>query len=212
MRPRPGFTLLEVIVAITVTGLALTTAGMALSAARNTAARIQLHQTRTEADSRLRALLTDMLRHAPLAEQVDEPLLVVDRSGVTPVLRFLSTGVREPYGTGGVWRVQVAMHDSTLVMRATPTGRDSDASPLTATLSPVTRFDVRVLEHATALASANWRADWPIAQDRPRAIELSWQRSAETRSDETRSDETRSDDTTFMPLRVVLAPLERPRS
>jgi len=206
-RPRVGFTLLEVIVAITVTGLALTTAGMALSAARNTAARIQNHEARTEADSRLRALLTDMLRHAPLAEQVDEPLLVVDRTGATPVLRFLSTGVREPYGTGGVWRVDVTLRDSTLVMRATPTGRDIDASPLTATLSPVTRFDVRVLEHATALASPNWRADWPIAQDRPRAIELSWQRSGETRS-----DETQSGDAMPMPLRVVLAPLERPRS
>ena len=39
MRPRRGFTLLELIVAITVTGLALTTAGMALTAARSTAAR-----------------------------------------------------------------------------------------------------------------------------------------------------------------------------
>ena len=37
-RTRAGFTLLEVIVAITVTGLALTTAGMALTAARSTAA------------------------------------------------------------------------------------------------------------------------------------------------------------------------------
>jgi len=102
MRPRPGFTLLEVIVAITVTGLALTTAGMALSAARSTAARIQRHEARTEADGRVRAVLTDMLRHAPRAEQVDEPLLVVDRTGPTPVLRFLSTGVHEPDGTGGV--------------------------------------------------------------------------------------------------------------
>ena len=207
MRPRRGFTLLEVIVAITVTGLALTTAGMALTAARSTAARIEAHEARTEAESRVRALLTDMLRHAPQAEQVDEPLLVVDRSGTTPVLRFLSTGVREPYGTGGVWRVEVALRDSAVVVRATPTGRDIDASPLTATLSPVTRFDVRVLEHATRLATANWRADWPIAQDRPRAIELTWQRP-----DGQRPVGTGSGDAIPMPLRVLLAPLERPRS
>ena len=197
MRPRPGFTLLEVLVAITVTGLALTTAGMALSAARSTAARIQRHEARTEADGRVRAVLTDMLRHAPRAEQVDEPLLVVDRTGTTPVLRFLSTGVREPYGTGGVWRVEVTLRDSALVMRATPAGREREAWPLTATLSAVTGFDVRVLEHATTLAAATWRADWPIAQDRPRAIELTW---------------LGSDDATAPPLRVVLAPLERPRS
>lgn len=197
MRPRPGFTLLEVLVAITVTGLALTTAGMALSAARSTAARIERHEARTEADGRVRAVLTDMLRHAPRAEQVDEPLLVVDRTGPTPVLRFLSTGVREPYGTGGVWRVEVSLRDSALVMRATPAGREREAWPLTATLSAVTGFDVRVLEHATTLAAATWRADWPIAQDRPRAIELTW---------------LGSDDATAPPLRVVLAPLERPRS
>jgi len=197
MRQRQGFTLLEVIVAITVTGLALTTAGMALTAARNTAARIQTHEARTEADSRIRALLTDMLRHAPAAEQVDAPLLVVDRSGGTPVLRFLSNGVREPYGTGGTWLVEVAVLDSVLLVRATPTGRDDGSSPLTARLSSVSSFKVRVLEHASALESPTWRADWPIAQDRPRAIELTWQLPANDAP---------------MPLRVVLAPLERPRS
>ena len=197
MRQREGFTLLEVIVAITVTGLALTTAGMALTAARNTAARIQTHEARTEADSRVRALLTDMLRHAPAAEQVDEPLLVVERSGGTPVLRFLSNGVREPYGTGGTWRVEVALRDSVLEVRATPSGRARGASPLTATLSPVSGFEVRVLEHASALDSPTWRADWPIAQDRPRAIELTWQLPSNDAP---------------LPLRVVLAPLERPRS
>jgi prepilin-type N-terminal cleavage/methylation domain-containing protein len=203
-RPRAGFTLLEVIVAITVTGLALTTAGMALTAARSTAARIQTHEARTEAESRVRALLTDMLRHAPRAEQVDQPLLVVDRAGGTPVLRFLSTGVREPYGTGGVWLVEVALRDSTLVVRATPTGRDADATPLTATLSPVEQFDVRVLEYATALASSAWRADWPVAQDRPRAIELSGQAGSGSSTTPSAPAST--------PLRVVLAPLERPRS
>ena len=196
-RRRGGFTLLEVIVAITVTGLALTTAGMALAAARNTAARIQTHVQRAEADSRVRALLTDMLRHAPAAEQVDEPLLVVDRSNGTPALRFLSNGVREPYGTGGTWLVEVAVRDSVLTVRATPTGRERGAAPLTATLSPVRSFEVRVLEHASALDSPTWRADWPIAQDRPRAIELTWQLAS---------------DSVSMPLRVVLAPLERPRA
>ena len=98
--------------------------------------------------------------------------------------------------------MEVALRDSAVVVRATPTGREIDASPLTATLSPVTRFDVRVLEHATRLATAIWRADWPIAQDRPRAIELTWQRP----------DGMGSSDAIPMPLRVLLAPLERPRS
>ena len=113
------------------------------------------------------------------------------------MLRFLSNGVREPYGTGSIWVVEVAVRDSVLVVRATPTGRDRESSPLTASLSAVSGFDVRVLEHASALESPTWRADWPIAQDRPRAIELTWQLPSNDAP---------------MPLRVVLAPLERPRS
>ncbi|WP_411280598.1 type II secretion system protein J [Gemmatimonas sp.] len=197
MRRCRGFTLLEVIVAITVTGLALTTAGMALSSARSTVARIVTHEARTESDSRVRALLTDMLRHAPAAEQVDEPLLVVERAGGSPVLRFLSNGVREPYGTGGIWVVEVAVRDSVLEVRATPTGPDRESTSLTATLSAVSGFEVRVLDHASALESPTWRADWPIAQDRPRAIELTWQLPSSAAP---------------IPLRVLLAPLERPRS
>lgn len=197
MRPRAGFTLLEVIVAITVTGVALTTAGMALSAARNTAARIASHGQRTEADSRVRTLLTDMLRHAPLAERVDEPLLAIDRRGPAPVLRFLTTGVREPYGTGGVWAVEVTVRDTELVVTAAPTARGATATPMIATLAGVSAFDVRVLEHGSALESARWRADWPLAQDLPRVIELEWVTDATGPS---------------APLRVLLAPLARPRS
>lgn len=196
-RSRLGFTLLEVIVAITITGLALTTAGMALAAARDTMARLETHGARTEADGRVRALLTDMLRHAPLPEQVDAPLLSVDRSTETPVLRFLSVGVRAPYGTGATWVVEVALRDGELRVQATPTGRDLGALPLAATLTSVRGFDVRVLEHASAGEVPAWRAEWPLAQDRPSAIELTWQHLGEA---------------TPRPLRVVLSPLERPRS
>ncbi len=198
MRPaRQGFTLLEVIVAITVTGLALTSAAMALSAARSTATRIQSHQQRTEADSRVRTLLTDMLRHAPLAESVDEPLLAIDRRASVPVLRFLTTGVREPYGTGGVWAVEVTVRDTQLVVTAIPVTRGATATPLIATLPHVSVFDVRVLEHGSALAAPQWRGDWPLAQDLPRVIEIDWRTDADGAS---------------TPLRIVLSPLARPRA
>lgn len=195
-RPRRAFTLIEVIVAIAVTALALSTAGFAIGAARSTAARVADHTRRTEADGRLRSLLSDMLRHAPSAEQVDGALLRIDRDAAVPVLRFISSGVREPFGSETLWNVELTLIDSVLALRAEPRSSGSVDQPLVATLYPVYGFDVRALEHSGGIDAARWRTDWPLAQDRPRAIELAWQVSGTPE---------------IAPLRVLLAPLEAPR-
>ncbi len=201
MRRVSGFTLLEVMVALTVTALALSTAGVALGAARSTAARVESHTQRTQADSRLRTLLTDMLRHAPSPDQVDGALLIIDRvAGVqtegTPTLRFVTSGVREPYGAGALWNVTVTLRDSVLTVRAVPLSRGAADQPLVAALTHVASFDVRALEHGSSGDLARWRDDWPLAQDRPRAVELSWRQDGAA---------------PVAPLRVLLAPLEAPR-
>ena len=198
---RRGFTLVEVMVALTVAGMAFSVAGFAISAARSTAARVTRHEQRVEADSRFRALLTDWLRHAPPPELVDGALLTIDRAGATPVLQFVTVGLDQPLGTGALWRVELSLRDTVLSARAIPL-RDGDGdgaagrvAPLVATLSPVEAFDVRVLEHATSEEAVAWRADWPLAQDRPRAVEVTW----------------RLGGAAVTPLRVLLAPLEGAR-
>ena len=169
----PGFTLIEVVVAITLTAIVLAIAAAALGAATSARARVEAHQQTLEADSRMRALLSDMLRHAPAGDAVDEPMLRIDRDGAgQPTLVFLSTGVREPFGTGAAWRVSIHRDSTSLVVDAIQLGRDAHAAPLRMTVNDVTEFDVRVLEGSRVGEQAQWRRDWPVVRARPQLVEL----------------------------------------
>ncbi len=177
MSRRAGFTLIEVMVAITMTAIVLGIAAGALSAATAARAAVERHQQTLEAESRMRSALTDMLRHAPLASAVDEPLVHISRdSRGDATLVFLSTGVVEPYGTGFPWRVTVFRSASDLVVDAVPIGRGSAEaslrSTLRSTLTIADPFDVRALEPARPGEAAQWRSDWPLAQTRPSALQM----------------------------------------
>jgi len=180
---RAGFTLLEVILALVLTAIAVAIASAALRTATVARERVATHRSTLERDARWRAMLTDMLRHPPSAESVDEPLLSIVPSrnpGVTGSGRlvFLSKGVRAPYGTGTTWRVTLDVADDGLVLEAVPIGASGETTTLRTVLADVSSLTVRVLEaregQASADAGANggWRSDWPLAQARPAAIAL----------------------------------------
>jgi prepilin-type N-terminal cleavage/methylation domain-containing protein len=188
---RAGFTLIELMIALTLTAVAATIAGTAVSAARRTEQVVQTHRTGDEADLRLRALLQDMLRHAPAAALADAPLVTLRGADPTASLTFLSRGVTAPFGTGVIWQVTVQRDGDSLRVDAIPT-RETGATPLRMTVGGVTAFSVRALEPATALDAARWRSDWPLATARPAAIALTWERRG----------------TTGTPLIVALDPLQ----
>ena len=192
---RRAFTLLEVITAIMLTAMVLGVAGAALGAASSTRTTILSHQRTLEAEARLRSTLTDMLRHAPRPESVAEPLLRVERTpGGDARLVFLSTGVREPFGTGPTWRVTVSVADDGLTMDAVAIGRDRSDAHLRSTVAGVDTLDVEVLESARAGDTARWRRDWPLERSRPALVRLRFGTSP----------------TAAPPLVVALAPLEVP--
>lgn len=192
---RPGFTLLELLVALTLTGIAAALAATALSAVRGARA-AQLHAgARMQADAQLRSLLIDMLRHAPAASAIDAPLLELAPTPDGPRLEFVSTGVREPFGVGELWRVVVRRVGDSLQLRAEPLRETSSQAPLAVTLPNVTALAIEVQEVARRGEVAPWRADWPLRQQRPGAIRLQWRAGGEAIAEAS-------------PLLVALSPLE----
>jgi prepilin-type N-terminal cleavage/methylation domain-containing protein len=175
--PRPqtrrGFTLLEVMLAIVLTAVAVATASLALRTAATARDRVAEHRQTLERESRLRTMLTDMLRHAPSASSVDEPLLRVWRTptGETQLV-FLSKGVRAPFGTGPAWRVMLTQTDRGLVLDALAIGVGADEAALHTVLPGVHSLSVQVMEHTGGLSAARWRDDWPLERARPSVIAI----------------------------------------
>ncbi|MBL0171420.1 MAG: prepilin-type N-terminal cleavage/methylation domain-containing protein [Gemmatimonadaceae bacterium] len=172
-RRRTGFTLLEVILALMLTAVSVTIAGSALRTATVARERIAEHRDTLEREGRLRAMLTDMLRHAPSAESVDEPLLRVRRTptGSTELV-FLSQGVQAPFGTGRLWRVSLRVADAGVVLDAQPIGAAVERTSLHATVGSLHALSVRLLEHGGGIGGAQWREDWPLVQSRPASIAI----------------------------------------
>ena len=173
MTSRRGFTLLELLIALVLTAVAVTMAGSVLRTASLARERTAQHRERYERLAHVRALLTDMLRHAPVAESVTEPLMQIsnDTDGV-PRFVFLSKGVRAPFGTGTTWRVSVAVRDSTLLLDAEPIGTAQGERAVRTQVAGVSAMRVEFLEHGGALTRAQWRDVWPLAQSRPEAVAL----------------------------------------
>lgn len=205
--PTRGFTLLEVVVAIALTAVAVGVAASALTTATLVKERVTEHRETLEFDVRFRSTLMDMLRHAPAADGVEEPLMRVSRTpDGSSQLVFLSTGVTPPFGNGSAWRVTVTGAASGISWTAEPLGAGRMASPsaqrstsdgvpvlysqLRASGKTMPALHVRFLEHTGGRSAPRWRDDWPLERARPAAISLRF-----------------SDDVTARPLLVDLNPL-----
>jgi general secretion pathway protein J len=173
---RVGFTLLEVLLALTLTAVAATVAGAALQAARHASTRVAEFSRRTEPTQQMRVALHDLLRHAPPAEQVDEALFALRRGPATDTLVFLSRGVQQPFGTGEIWRVLMYADSVGLTLRAEPVydaAAHGEGPPAMAWHVP------GASELSVALASFDgrnltFRRDWPLQRARPAGVRLSW--------------------------------------
>ena len=173
---RSGFTLIEVITAIALTAIVTAIASAAVASASDARATTLRHQLTLDAESRFRVLLTDMLRHAPAADAVNEPLLRIDADGSASAagsarLVFLSQGVTQPFGTGRIWRVTVQSSADGVELTAEAIGRGDALLPLRATLPHIRALRIAVLEAATN-GVVQWRQDWPVERTRPRLVRL----------------------------------------
>ncbi len=179
-RPRRAFTLLEVIVALTITGLVATIAYAAMQAGIDTSERLAVRQERDEALANARDLVSAAIRHAmPGAPGGPVTFEVVRRASAEAAgdsLVFLTRGVLEPHGTTSAWRAALWTSRDTLHLRATPVS----ASPLevAAQIAGIRALRVRSLARGTF---ARWRDGWDDPATAPAAVSIAYTGSTGTR-------------------------------
>ena len=174
MRARRGFTLLELIVSIAVSGIiALLVYGSA-SAGFDTRDALARYRATNEAELRVRAMLADALRHA--SDEADAGTLAFDLVDATdprglPLdqLTFLTRGVLPPLGSSARWSMTLTPTARGLLVRAVPV-EQSGAGSISAVLDQVRGLDVQV----ASLADGSWSAAWPSSGQLPAAAQLTF--------------------------------------
>lgn len=172
---RAGFTLIEVMIALVVSGLVASLAYAAAQAGFDTDARVASYRDGLARDGVVRGILSDALRH-----QVDgvrggagvfSLLDRVDAEGRdADSLSIVTRGVESPMGASATWRLDAWREGNTFrIAGASLEGDAGITPPFVMSLDDVTAFDVRALGRGLA---ARWRADWPDADQAPDAFAL----------------------------------------
>jgi len=104
---RRGFTLIEIMVALVVTGLVVSVAYATLQAGFDTSERMTNAQHGDEREVVARTMLSNALRHAVPGTIGGEPVFVLRDDARSDGLRFLTRGVSEPLGASEVWEVSL---------------------------------------------------------------------------------------------------------
>ena len=170
---RRAFTLIEVLVALVITGLVVTLAYGTAQAGFDTEARLSEYRMVGESDAVVRSLLSDALRHAVNGVRGGDAVFdLTDRrlGDGTPndSLRFTTRGVVPPLGTSGSWSVQVWSAGGALHLSAYPeTNAPAELAPVQARLTGVRGLDVQVLGRGMA---AVWLDGWVERDLAPDAI------------------------------------------
>jgi prepilin-type N-terminal cleavage/methylation domain-containing protein len=179
-RPRRGFTLFELMVAIVVTSVVVLLAYGTLQAGLDADVRLGAHRATVAAEVQLRAMLVDALRHPADAPQ-DGAVAFEVRRGVTATglsadtLRFFSRGVVTPLGTSEPWDVVLAPAADGVRFIASPLGAATRAA-VVAAVSEVRGVRVRTL--AQASTGGEWIDGWTGDRGFPDAVEISFADSA----------------------------------
>lgn len=171
-RQRQGFTLMEVMMAITITALVATVAAAALRAGLDVRERVGTHRLTVDAEARAMEWLSTMLRHPPEANAVTEPLLQITHlaSGSDSVV-FLTRSASPTAGTGAIWRVSLHADMNGLHVNAAST-RDVSAAPVLSLLPHIRTVRADALNPASG--NSEWLREWPVLRSAPAALRLTF--------------------------------------
>jgi len=179
MRRRAAFTMVEVLIALVVTGMMAGLAYAASAAGLATQDQLDRYQDGAGSEAVVRALLADAVRHQVTGVRGGSDVFVLsDRvaaDGAPADSMHLTTrGMQAPLGASDAWAVDAWRRGDTLHLEAHPlaegaraTGTTVAPAPVRARLAGVRGFDVQLLGRGPVAA---WRPDWPDGDVAPDAV------------------------------------------
>jgi prepilin-type N-terminal cleavage/methylation domain-containing protein len=166
---RNAFTLVEVMVALVVTGLVVSIAYASVQAGLETSDRMAAARTGEERERVARALLSRAIRHAVPGAIGGQPVFVLRDQPSGDELIFRTRGVSEPLGAAGVW--EVALVQTQDGMRLTGIAVGDSSVTFTTLLPRMRRIDVRVLGRDVR---DGWFENWPFMDRSPVAVTIAF--------------------------------------
>src|SRR2546422_308133 len=158
-----GFTLLEVMLAIVLTGLVVLLAYGAAQVSYDAQARLRANIGALQEARALRELLQDALRGARAPQRPGDARFTLHAGR----LSFVTAGGGPPFDPDYDWLVTIGPGEGGLEFSATPVGR-APATVVTFRVPSVTRWDVRALAPSQSL----WLEEWPQTTLLPRAVAI----------------------------------------
>jgi len=173
MKWRGGFTLIELVVAIAITGVVALLVYGAARAAVDTRARLEVEQLALRSQLAGNLLVTDALRNVRTAQDYGRPTLVLEPGSDAlgrprDRLRIITAGGTPPLTGDADWEVVIEPLPEGLTLIAQPIGVAAPPRQL-ARLPGVTGLDVRVLAGPAAM---EWAEEWSQPFFLPRAVEI----------------------------------------
>lgn len=174
MRARRGFTLLELMVGLVISGLVVTLGYGTLQGGLDTETRLQTHRLARESTLAARTMIADAMRHAvPGVPGGPAVFVLVDRFDANGIpadsLTFQSRGIVPPLGTSVTWQVALSMAGDSLRFVAWPSEATS-VPPVVATIGVGRGFEVQMLGRGML---STWTTRWPDPGIAPDAVRLS---------------------------------------
>lgn len=172
MKIHQAFTLIEIAIAIVITGVVALLAYGSVQAGFDSGDRIERHRTEVESAALLRSVVVDALRHPAAASGSVASSFSVTQGGEAGLnddrLQFVSRGVSPPHGAGALWNVVLEPTATGLRFSAHPLEPTSEL-PLVSMLPGIRGMRVRVI---ASDSDPVWRTGWESRNLVPRAIEL----------------------------------------
>lgn len=166
---RKAFTLIEIMVALVVTGLVVSIAYASVQAGFETSDRLTAAQSGEEREIVARVMLSRAVRHAVPGALGGRPVFVLRNGPLGDELAFRTRGVGEPNGASEIWDVELISDVNGVRFHGRAAGDSSRA--FSTVLPRVQRIDVRVRGRDFR---DGWFEEWPFVDRSPVAVMIAF--------------------------------------